>query len=178
MTDGRDPRDVLPESLRRVLAVRWDYLDVLVAAILLAYFAVSLVVATGYGFRARLFPTAVAVPAIVVLATLIALRLARIRGGTFRDAAERVEAVAFRAKSLYVLGWIAGLVVLLFALGFELGTLVFAFAFYYGFGGIPLGRSVLYTLIVWGSTVVLFIFILRMPTPDGALVSLPLRSMF
>lgn len=178
MTDDRDPGDLLPEPVRRALATRWDYLDVVVAAVLLAYFAVSLAVATGYGFRARLFPMAVAVPAIVVLAALIVLRVARIRTGAFQDVAERVEVVAFRAKSLYVLAWIAGLVVLLFALGFELGTLVFAFAFYYGFGGIPLGRSILYTLIVWVSTVVLFVFILRMPTPDGAIVSLPLRSMF
>ncbi|MFB6097342.1 MAG: tripartite tricarboxylate transporter TctB family protein [Haloferacaceae archaeon] len=176
--------EVTDRSGHPIEGIEDRYWEALFFLVLLAYDLVLVYTATGYGEDPRLFPLLIGIP----LAGLILVRVGMLvfadrfdfdSGGMFEsvtsdlDVEEGGEAppskLAQYRSELATIGWIAGFLVLVWALGFQISVVAFVFAYVLVYER-DLKRAVLATAIAFGLVYLLFIELLSVPLYEGALL--------
>lgn len=163
------------------------YWEALFFLVLLAYDLLLVYVATGYSEDPRLFPLLMGVP----LAGLIIVRIAMLlladrfdfdSGGMFESVTSDLDieeteeggqagsgTLEQYQSELATMGWIAGLLALVWAFGFQISVVVFVFTYVLYYER-DLQRAVLATVVAFGLVYLLFIQLLSVPLYEGALL--------
>jgi hypothetical protein len=143
--------------------------DLIFTLVLLAVVGWMVWEATGWGYRARLFPLAVGIPAVALAFLQLALLLkplATQRG--FTAIADRPTRGVAR-RSLQMVGWVLAIAVGIVLLGFELAAGLFPFLFLYFAAHERLRTSLAIALLTYVAFYLLFDRALLIQFPPGTL---------
>jgi hypothetical protein len=126
--------------------------------------------AGNWGYRARLFPTVVGIPAIglALLQLGLLLKPSNAQRG-FSIAPEAPTPGVARARSLQMVGWVLAIAIGILLLGFELAAGMLTFLFLRFAAHERLRTSLAIALVTYLSFYVLFDRALLVPFPPGAL---------
>lgn len=160
------------------------YWESVFLGLIMAYTLVLVVTALGYGPDPRLFPLLIGVPLIALILVRIGMLLSdRIdvrSGGVFQevtaeladageDAGPQYDTLERYRKQVEIVAWLCGFVALIWAIGFQLGLVIFVFTFVAIYEG-DLRRALAATIIAYGVVYLLFVQLLSVSLYDPALL--------
>lgn len=160
------------------------YWESIFLGLILAYTLVLIAKALGYAPDPRLFPLLIGVPLVALILVRVTMLLSdRIdvsSGGMFEDvtaelsdAGEDVgpeyDTLTTYRRQIEIIAWLCGFTALIWALGFQLGLVIFVFAFVAVYED-DLKRAFVATVIAYGLVYVLFIQLLSVSLHDPALL--------
>lgn len=128
----------------------------------------------GFGFRAGLFPWSIGYPVLALAIVQFVLELmGKGRAGDLESEVEiDLPKAVVRRRSAGILGWIFGFYLLIWLVGFSYAVPITTF-FYLKFSGKEKWpMTIIFTVATWGFFYGVFDYALRIPFPEGLLISL------
>lgn len=150
---------------------RWD---VLFAAGLIVLFAYAAVTALAYPEDARLLPLAVALPglALALLQTALSLRPVGPAAGAPADEVETLAPAERTRRTAEIAGWILGIFLAIYLLGFLIAVPLAAFAYLRVMAREGWAWTLAVTVLCWALVFGIFDRVLHVPLPTGQLLRL------
>lgn len=186
MSDSSIDRGRLRSAGGPVLEIIAQYGDRGFTLLLLAVIGTQLFLTSNFSEDGQLFPYLVGIPLFVLLLVILAGQTFSRLGAEFREfstdemftAGEQMESMTesedvdqdvtgTRLKVLSVILWVALLLAGIYVLGFLWAILVFSLAFYRVEADQSWLKSVLYTLLIWGAIVIVFVGALNLRFYQG-----------
>lgn len=145
----------------------------------LVFFCVFVYEAQEWRLQARLYPWAIGIPMIFLA---LAQFLLDLRGFKAKEPTEAgpptpmdfqftkdIDPVTARNRAIVMFAWLLGFFVLIWLVGFSLGIAIMMISYFRFQGKEPWGLSVILTTIAWLGFYGLFVKLLTLPFPQGAL---------
>lgn len=186
MSDSSIDRGRLRSAGEPALEIIAQYGDRGFTLLLLAVIGTQLFLTSNFSKDGQLFPYLVGIPLFVLLLVILAGQTFSRLGEEFREfstdemftAGEQMEsmtesedvdrdATGTRLKVLSVILWVALLLAGIYVLGFLWAILVFSLAFYRVEADQSWLKSALYTLVIWGAIVIVFVGALNLRFYQG-----------
>lgn len=186
MSDSSIDRGRLRSAGEPALEIIAQYGDRGFTLLLLAVIGTQLFLTSNFSEDGQLFPYLVGIPLFVLLLVILAGQTFPRLGEEFREfstdemftAGEQMEsmtesedvdrdATGTRLKVLSVILWVALLLAGIYVLGFLWAILVFSLAFYRVEADQSWLKSALYTLVIWGAIVIVFVGALNLRFYQG-----------
>ncbi|MFC6766132.1 hypothetical protein [Natrinema soli] len=177
-------RDRLKEyaAIQRLLVIPERYIEILFTVTLLAFVGLFLWMAPDYGRYGRLIPLLIGVPTFAFLAVttlgLLSTRFGRFLNrfklndildmsgsvSQFADDTNESQPLSVqRLQMLVISGWILLLTALFVNVGIKEAIAVFLLGYYRFQAGLSIGRTVAYSVVIWGFIYAVFEILLGTP---------------
>ena len=166
---------LLPETATEVKLVTPSYGDVLFTSFIIITLAVALWQSRNFGYRAGLFPWIIAPP---VLALAIAQLWLELTGKTTRptsgegDAEENLPPDAIYSRTVTIIGWILGVFVAIWLLGFSLAVPLTTLLYLKFTSREKWAITIVFAIASWAIFYGLFEYAINIPFPKGLLFEL------
>jgi TctA family transporter len=150
------------------------YWDSVFTGGLIVIFAWALWESKSFGFRAGLFPWAIGYPVLALTIFQFILELmGKGRGGGLESEVEiELPKEVVRRRAAGILGWIFGFYLLIWLIGFSYAVPITTFFYLKLSGKEKWPITILFTAVTWGFFYGVFDYALRIPFPEGLLISL------
>jgi hypothetical protein len=149
-------------------------LNLLFTAGIIIIFAWALWESKSFGFRAGLFPWAIGYPVLALAGVQFILELmGKGRGGELGGEPEiDLPKEIVRRRTAGILGWIIGFFLLIWLIGFSYAVPITTFFYLKLSGKEKWPITIVFTAATWGFFYGVFDYALRIPFPEGLLISL------
>jgi TctA family transporter len=149
-------------------------LNLLFTACIIVIFAWALWESRSFGFRAGLFPWAIGYPVLALVVVQFVLELlGKGRGGELEGEPEiDLPKEIVRRRTAGILGWIIGFFLLIWLIGFSYAVPITTFFYLKLSGKEKWPITIVFTAATWGFFYGVFDYALRIPFPEGLLISL------
>lgn len=145
----------------------------------LVFFCVFVYQAYEWRMQARLYPWAIGIPMILLAIAQVILDLRGVKAKAPSEAGpptpmdfqftKDIDPVTARNRAIVMFAWLAGFLGLIWFVGFSIGIAVMMFSYFRIQGKEPLRLSIILTAIAWLCFYGLFVKLLTLPFPQGAL---------
>lgn len=145
----------------------------------LIFFCVFVYLAQDWRLQARLYPWAIGIPMLVLALVQVILDL---RGFKAKEPSsnepvtpmdfqftKEIDAATAKKRAITMFAWLLGFLGLIWFFGFPIGIPLMMFTYLKFQGREPLGLSIILTAIAWVCFYGLFVKLLTLPFPQGAL---------
>jgi TctA family transporter len=148
--------------------------NLLFTAGIIIIFAWALWESKSFGYRAGLFPWAIGYPVLALAVAQFVLELmGKGRGGELEGEPEiDLPKETVRRRTAGILGWIIGFFLLIWLIGFSYAVPITTFFYLKLSGKEKWPTTIVFTAATWGFFYGVFDYALRIPFPEGLLISL------
>jgi hypothetical protein len=148
-------------------------IEITFSAALLLVFAFAVFEARAWQMHARLLPWVIGFPMLILTISQLVLDIRR-KGNSAEEtkqATGEIPADVARRRAISILAWILGLFVAIWLLGFHISVPLFTFLYLKIESEETWWLAILLSVVAWSFLFGLFDWILKLPFPEGELVS-------
>ena len=149
------------------------HLNLLFSAAILAFLIVIDLYTLKYPPEARVFPWVIGIPATILMLIVTLKEISRLRQATHEESLPKLKDIDFRPYAL-IIAWVAGFLIMIYVLGFYVGTSLFVFL-YLKTEGLSWSRSLWLTAGLCIAIYLIFSFGMEMRLYPGLIYSLYMR---
>jgi len=140
------------------------------------FFCVFVYMAQEWRLQARLYPWAIGIPMVVLAFIQVILDLKGIKAKQTADATpvdfqftKEIDPATAKKRAIIMFTWLVGFFGLIWLFGFPIGIPLMMFSYLKFQGNESLGLSIALTVIAWLAFYGLFVKLLTLPFPEGAI---------